>query len=122
MVFLIIFGILGLYALFLTSFLRFTIDAGATARIAIACLVIAIPAFFMGMPFPLGLKALSEKHNDKIAWGWGINGFFSVIATPLALIISVETGYVTVLIAAIILYLTALFAISILNINKYGKT
>jgi hypothetical protein len=120
-VFLIIFSILILYALFLTNFLKLTINLEPAFRIAIACLVIAIPAFFMGMPFPLGLKALRVRHNDKIAWGWGINGFFSVIATPLALIISVETGYVVVLIASIFLYLTALFAISLLN-NKYGDT
>lgn len=117
-VYLTIFLILLVYALFLTSFLRFTAGYHLFIRVVITCLVVALPAFFMGMPFPLGLKTLSVKHKDKIAWAWGINGFFSVIATPLALIIAIEAGSVLVISLAAIAYLMALAALFFLARKK----
>lgn len=113
-VYIIVFLILLVYALFLTSFLRFTAGYHLAFRVLITCLIVALPAFFMGMPFPLGLKALSEKHRDKIAWAWGINGFFSVIATPMALIIAIEAGSVLVISLAATAYLLAMLAMKVI--------
>ncbi len=114
-VYIIVFLILLVYALFLTSFLRFTAGYHLAFRVLITCLIVALPAFFMGMPFPLGLKALSEKHRDKIAWAWGINGFFSVIATPMALIIAIEAGSVLVISLAATAYLLAMLAMKVID-------
>lgn len=111
-IFIIIIIILLVYSLFLTGILRYTAGYSIFARIIITVIIVGIPAFFMGMPFPVGLKTLSiKKQNEKIAWGWGINGFFSVIATPLALIIAIEAGSMLVMSIAGLAYFVSLMAI-----------
>jgi hypothetical protein len=54
----------------------------------------------MGMPFPLGLRLLSERNESQVPWAWGINGLFSVISVVLATIIAIELGFVWVMIFA----------------------
>jgi len=111
LIFIIIAVIFIIYALWLTPLLRNTAGMVMPARIALTSIIIALPAFFMGMPFPLGLSTLSENHKDKLAWAWGINGFFSVIAVPMALIIAIETGSVMVISIASVLYLIAFISL-----------
>jgi hypothetical protein len=85
-----------------------------TAKIILSFIWIAPPAFFMGMPFPLGLKMLSFSNESQIPWAWGINGVFSVVSAVLATIIAVELGFVWVMIFAIGGYLIVL----ITNLKK----
>ena len=40
-----------------------------------------------------------------MAWGWAINGFFSVIGSTLTTIVSMTYGFRTVLVSAVALYL-----------------
>jgi hypothetical protein len=54
------------------------------ARIGISLALIAPLAFFMGMPFPLGLGRLARGAPEFIPWAWGINGFASVVSAALA--------------------------------------
>jgi hypothetical protein len=35
--------------------------------------------FFMGIPFPMGMRALGRNHTELIPWAWVVNGCFSVI-------------------------------------------
>jgi len=89
------------YAIFLSGWLRTTIGFSLTAKIILSFIWIAPPAFFMGMPFPLGLKLLSTSNESLVPWAWGINGVFSVVSVVLATIIAVELGFVWVMIFAI---------------------
>jgi len=50
-------------------------------RILFSVLLIAPLAFFMGMPFPLGLGKVSYNRPLLVPWAWGINGCASVIST-----------------------------------------
>ena len=80
---------------------------GDAARIAIALLLIAPLAVFMGMPFPLGLAQLAKTTPRFIPWAWGINGFASVISAALATLLAIEFGFTAVLLLALLLYLAA---------------
>ena len=42
-----------------------------------------------------------------VAWGWAINGFFSVIGSTLTTIVSMAYGFRIVLFASVALYLVA---------------
>jgi spermidine synthase len=99
-----------IYALFLSGWLRTTIGFSLTAKIILSFIWIAPPAFFMGMPFPLGLKMLSFSNESQIPWAWGINGVFSVVSAVLATIIAVELGFVWVMVFAIIAYLMVILS------------
>jgi hypothetical protein len=54
------------------------------------------------MPFPLGLGTAGT--GGFLPWAWGLNGAFSVLATPLANLIAREAGFSRVLLCAAILY------------------
>lgn len=109
----LIFLIVLLYAIILMPLLRITISLSFVWKILFSIVLIFPLAFFMGMPFPIGLRLLSEHNKVMIPWAWGINGCFSVISTVLAAIIAVEAGYFWVMLAACIAYSLAVAAVLI---------
>jgi hypothetical protein len=76
------------------------------ARAALLLALIAPVSVALGMPFPLGLNRTGN--TGFLAWAWGLNGAFSVVATPLANLIAREGGFSRVLFCAAILYGVAL--------------
>lgn len=99
----IIFSLI-MYIIFLSPLLRTTIIFTLPVKIIFTTLLIVPPAFFMGMPFPLGLRMLASTNGIQIPWAWGINSVFSVISTVLATIIAIELGFKWVMIFAAIAY------------------
>lgn len=53
--------------------------------------------FFMGMPYPLGLKSLSRSASSLLPWAWGVNGYFSVVGSILAVVLSIHFGFTKVM-------------------------
>jgi hypothetical protein len=84
-----------------------------------ACLVLAVLApvsLALGLPFPLGLARTGS--SAMLPWAWGLNGAFSVVATPLANLIAREAGFSRVLLSAAILYVVALMAFPVARTNN----
>ena len=63
-------------------------------RLAAALVLIAPLAFAMGLPFPLGLRRFGTRSAALVPWAWGVNGCASVLASPLAMIIAMQWGFV----------------------------
>jgi SAM-dependent methyltransferase len=61
-------------------------------RAAAAMAMLVPPAFLMGMPFPIGLRALAAGDPTRVAWAWAMNGFASVVAAPLSALVALEAG------------------------------
>ena len=76
-------------------------------RVAVSAGLIAPLAFFMGMPFPLGLARLRDTAPGFIPWAWGINGYASVLSAVLATLLAVQVGFSGVLLLALALYAAA---------------
>jgi len=76
-------------------------------RILVSILLIGGLAFWMGMPFPLGLMRLGQSRPDFVPLAWGVNGLFSVISAIVATILALHAGFRMVVLAAIALYLLA---------------
>jgi len=74
------------------------------ARILISVALIAPLAFFMGMPFPLGLGRIEPTDARLIGWAWGINGCASVVGAVLATLLAIHVGFSAVVVAALVLY------------------
>jgi hypothetical protein len=72
------------------------------ARAALVVLAMAPVSLAMGLPFPLGLA--QEETKFFLAWAWGLNGAFSVVATPLANLVLRNVGLHAVLGGAIVMY------------------
>lgn len=100
-------SLIAVLVLFLDSLFDLLITVTLLARFIAAFLVIAPAAFFMGWMLPSGMEILSREQAELIPWAWGINGFASVTAGPLAVLLSMETAYSTVLWAAAGCYLLA---------------
>ena len=100
----IIAGLILLYSFFIGIFLSTTVGLPNVLKIAISAVIIALPSFFMGMPFPLGLKFVDRFKKSNVPWAWGINGCVSVISTSLAVIIAVEMGFMTMMLFAALAY------------------
>ena len=95
------------YSLLLSPVLSFTIGSPLLVKILISIFLLGIPGYMLGMPFPLGIKYLSEGRQVDLPWAWAFNGYFSVISIALATIISVEAGFVWLLLIAAFTYALA---------------
>ena len=76
-------------------------------KMLLSVFLIAPLAFFMGMPFPIGLKRVANSVPDFIPWAWGINGFASVLSASLATLLAIEFGFTVVVLFALGCYATA---------------
>ncbi len=85
-------------------FVDFLAGSGLVVRFAAALLFTAPPAFFLGWFFVSGIAAVSSKNPGAVPLAWGLNGFASVAAAPLATILAMWIGYDAVLYAAMGLY------------------
>ena len=105
----------------LTVFYRFGLDpltesllsSSLGVRVLVAVLLLAPLGVCLGMFMPLGLAAVSRltDHGDAYAaWGWAINGFFSVIGSVLTTILSMSFGFRAVQLAALAIYAVAVLA------------
>lgn len=90
-----------------------TLGAPWAIRAALVLVVAAPVSFALGLPFPLGLSRLGS--GGALPWAWGLNGAFSVVATPLANLIAREAGYRLLLLCAAALYIFALAAFPVVR-------
>lgn len=77
-------------------------------RVVISVAVIAPLAFFMGIPFPYGMSRIDNNSKYLVAYGWGVNGFFSVLGSVLVIMLSMSFGFKVVFIIAALLYAGAM--------------
>lgn len=77
------------------------------ARCLLAVLAIAPLGYLMGFPMPTALARLQRGAPALIPWSWGINGFASVLAGPLATALGMTWGFSIAGVAALALYLAA---------------
>jgi Spermine/spermidine synthase domain len=80
------FGLLTPYAIHIFQ------ESRTTLRILVAVAILFPLGLFMGMAFPLGMKAASAKFAFLTPWLWGINGATSVCASVLAIAIALSLG------------------------------
>ena len=80
-------------------------------RIVVATAILFPLGLFMGMPFPLGMKAAARRSTALTPWLWGINGATSVCASVLAVAIALNSSISVSFWAGFGCYFTALIAL-----------
>ncbi|MFH1646924.1 MAG: hypothetical protein ABID71_04430 [Chloroflexota bacterium] len=94
------------YAFSLPPLFRLLLGLELPIRLAVSALLLALLGFFMGFPFPMGLRLLKEINRvDYIPWAWGINGLASVFGAVLAVAIAIGSGFTYALLTGAGLYL-----------------
>jgi hypothetical protein len=105
-------GLLLVASLFLPSLLRIAVALSMPARITLAILLIMPLGILLGIPFPTGVDIISRQAPSLIPWAWGVNGFFTVIGSVVAIMLSMMTGFQSVLWIAIAIYLVSMLVIT----------
>ncbi|NOZ60184.1 MAG: hypothetical protein GXO74_00735 [Calditrichaeota bacterium] len=101
----VIVGLIIAYLLLLPILTEKMLNLNLAARLLVTMLLILVPGFFMGFPFPTGIRLLKEnKLQDIIPWMWGLNGATAVVGAVLSIMIAIAVGYNWVLIIGGIAY------------------
>jgi hypothetical protein len=80
----------------------------SAARIGLTVAAILPLAFFMGAPFPAGLRWVGVRDGRLVALAWAVNGVMGVAGAAGALALAMLIGYRSVLLAGAALYVLAL--------------
>ena len=89
------------------------LSTGLAVRVLFAGAILTPLGLCLGMFMPLGLSrvaSLTEHGEEYVAWGWAVNGFFSVIGSVLTTILSMAFGFRAVQVAALGAYAIAVVA------------
>jgi hypothetical protein len=74
---------------FVRRYIMTEFSASATPmRILVAVMMLSPLGLFMGMAFPLGMKIAQRNAGHMTPWFWGVNGATSVLASVLAIAVS----------------------------------
>jgi hypothetical protein len=71
---------------------RVALSAPMPVRVLVSVAAIAPLAYFMGMPFPLGILELGTKPRGAVAWAWSLNGLCTTIGAVLSALLSLWIG------------------------------
>lgn len=85
--------IITIYGLSLPSLFAFFLPEDIMARTVISVLLLFPLGFFMGIPFPTGIRFLTDSSDQSIPWMWGINGAMSVLGAVFATAIGIMWGF-----------------------------
>ncbi len=102
--------VLIIFGIFTPQIIAACREYSTPVRILISVVILFPLGLFMGMAFPLGMKAASAKSGVITPWLWGINGVASVFATVLSIIIAMTYGISVSYWTGAGLYLTAVLS------------
>jgi predicted membrane-bound spermidine synthase len=97
-----------IYVFSLSRMFELWLSTSSSIRTALTIVLIFPIGFFMGMPFPSGLRMLHASSDENIPWIWGINGAMSVLGSILATIIGIFLGFNLAILFGATAYLVAL--------------
>ncbi|MSP55702.1 MAG: hypothetical protein EXR69_08895 [Myxococcales bacterium] len=63
------------------------------ARCVVTGVLLLPLGFVMGMPFPMGMRALPDLARPLVPWAWAINGWMSVVASLGTVLVARMWGY-----------------------------
>jgi hypothetical protein len=100
----------GFMALFGERLFAIAITWPLWARLGVAVGVSGSLAFFLGWPFPAGLRVTSKHSPNLVPWAWGVNGCASVVGAVMGKLLSISFGFQWTTVTACVLYLAAVGA------------
>ena len=101
------------------ALLEVSVGETTAARAAATVAFLTLPSFLMGMPFPLAIRLLEDRHPQLVPTAFAANGVGSVLAGPIAVLLAISIGFQGVLIVAVGCYLLAALALWLLRLNLH---
>jgi hypothetical protein len=94
-----------------TPIVNWAIPFSRGARMLIAVAMLVPVGVALGIPMPTGMRILSARSPQMLAWAWGINGALSVLGATLAIFIAMNWGFRVTLMTASATYLIGFAAL-----------
>lgn len=91
-------GLILFYLWILPIFFQIALKYALPIKMIVAVFIIFPVGFFMGIPFPAGIRILNASDKSLLPWAWATNAFSSVVNSISALLIAFWGGYSLVLI------------------------
>jgi hypothetical protein len=104
-------GILTILYSLASPILSFLLGLPLNARLIAAFVIIVPLGLLMGMPFPIGVRMLTDSKKALIPWAWAVNGCASVLGSILPIILALSFGFSPVLLVAGVAYLGGLWLV-----------
>ncbi|MGH8747399.1 MAG: hypothetical protein ACREUK_13045, partial [Burkholderiales bacterium] len=76
-------------------------------RVVVAAIVLIPLGVLLGFGLPGGMRMLDRVRPEIVAWGWGMNGAFSVIGASFAIFCAMNWGFSVTFLVAALAYLLA---------------
>jgi len=104
-----------LYVFILPGLLNALVGLPFAVKLIISGALLIPLGFVMGMPFPTGLRALSndpssvvlDANENAVEWAWAMNAASSVLGSVLAMVVAIQFGLNVTLACGAAAYLTA---------------
>jgi len=103
-----------IYLFLLSTIIKFLLPLSLITRIIMTFLFLFPLGFFIGVPFPSGIRLLKRDKQD-VPLAWGINGLTSVFGSVLATVLGVAVSFSTALILSIFSYFIVIISIIIIS-------
>ena len=100
-----------LFILVATPVVNWAIPFSRGARMLVAVTMLVPIGVALGIPMPTGMRLLSARAPQMLAWAWGMNGALSVLGATLAIYIAMNWGFRITLLTASAVYLIGLIAL-----------
>ncbi len=100
-----------LYIIILPSVFHFFLGQSIWVKGFMSFILLILPGFLMGVPFPTGMRVTERFNRELIPWAWCSNLCSSVLGSIIAAIIALYLGFSFVLLMACVVYLIALASI-----------
>lgn len=119
-------GAILILAFLLPTFLPSLVGLPFEAKLLISALLLVPLGFAMGMPFPVGLRALAGapaaglpdaefSSENSIEWAWAMNAAASVLGSVLAIAIGIRFGLKVTLLCGAAAYIAAAMLLRLLS-------
>lgn len=106
------FGLIVVFVLARRAVMAYAAVLGTAGRFFLVLVVLMPVAYLLGWFFSSGIRIVSRRSAHLVPWAWAANGFASVLASPLALLLAMELGHSAVMGIAALLYL---------SLYRYGR-
>jgi hypothetical protein len=111
----------------LTDLFHATTARGLPVRISISLAVVIPLGFLLGFAFPTGMKLVEAVDEEPTPWFWGINGATGVLASVLAVMLSMSMGIQVTMLVSSMCYLAlvpvslGLISLRPVSITRLGR-
>ena len=104
-----------------TPIVNWAIPFSRNLRMLVAVAMLVPIGVALGIPMPTGMRLLSARAPQMLAWAWGINGALSVLGATLAIFIAMNWGFRVTLFTASATYIVGLAALLTATQHQQGQ-